>query len=162
MQIDNHKTKEGGYAILFTVVIVGIISIITFGLSNTAYKQTILSSVARDSTTAFYQADIGSECAMYVDNKFRDNGMNSTEPDWMCGGSVVVFNEPTTEAITDGNKYTYSLIMPDETSISKCFRIEIIKSETSALISTEINSRGYNICNKGNMRTVERALRVTY
>lgn len=162
MQIIHNKTKNGGYAILFTVVIVGIISIITFGLSNSAYKQTILSSVARDSTTAFYQADIGSECAMYADNKFQDNEMNSAEPGWMCGGSVVAFNAPTTEAIMDGNKYTYSLIVPNETSIAKCFRIDIIKLKTSTLISTEINSRGYNICNKGNMRTVERALRVTY
>ena len=168
MKIIMNKNKEGGYAILFTVVVVGIISMITIGLSNSAYKQTILSAVARDSTTAFYQADIGSECAMYVDAKFKDTDMNNlVEPGWTCGGKKISFDIPVESTDADSNKqYKYLLTLDNtaEKDSKKCFRLEIIKTENKidGEMNTEINSRGYNICNTGNMRTVERALKVTY
>ncbi len=145
--------RDKGYAILFTVVVVSIISMITIGLSNAAYKQLILSSVARDSTTAFYQADIASECALFFDNE-QDA---STRPDvvaFTCAETSLVFNK-----IADGS---YTITPPNGNSKDKCFRININKAITESLTSTEVEAMGYNICDKNSFRTVERSLKVTY
>jgi hypothetical protein len=158
MKINKIKNNNGGYAILFTVVIVGIISMITIGLSNSAYKQTILSSVARDSTAAFYQADIGSECALYVDREYQDQGMKVPDG-WKCAGNTLSFSEPD---ISIPNTTIYKLILSNENSSAKCFRINIKKTASETASSTEITTTGYNICNKSNFRTVERGIRVTY
>jgi hypothetical protein len=155
MKITNFKTKKGGYAILFTVVVVGIISMITIGLSNAIYKQLILSSVAKDSTTAFYQADIASECAIYMDSE-SSSGNPSTPPavsTWTCGGQSLQYTAAS-------NVYNLEPVNPSSSSV--CFRAVITKTETTTEITTQIEAKGYNICDKANSRTVERAIKVNY
>lgn len=167
MKIFNRKTnKNGGYAILFTVVVVGIISMITIGLSNAAYKQLVLSSVARDSTTAFYQADIGSECALYADNEY--NMLNTNIPTGTtCGSDPTDSLNPAiplffTQPVPNNGVISYDLILEDEILNKKCFRINVTKTESEFSISTKIQAMGYNICKKSNSRTVERAIEVNY
>ena len=165
MKIFNRETeKNGGYAILFTVVIVGIISMITIGLSNAAYKQLILSSVARDSTTAFYQADIGSECALYADNEYNminipaGTTCGSDPADPLNPGILLSFTPP----VTNNGVTSYDLILADENSNKKCFRINLTKTESDVSIASKVQAMGYNICKKSNSRTVERAIEVNY
>jgi hypothetical protein len=149
------KTKNGGYAILFTVVVVGIISAITIGLTNAAYKQMLLSSVARDSTSAFYQADIATECAMYADNidfLINTEGSPST---FDCGGVTMNYTHVLDDPL-------YQLRPQDESSSGRCFRVDVVKTEGESLITTKVEALGYNICNKNNFRTVERAIEVNY
>lgn len=168
MLINNTIKKEGGYAILFAVVVVGIISMITIGLSNAAYKQMILSSVARDSTTAFYQADIGSECALYADNEYNMKNIDIPE-DMTCGSdptdslNLVIPLSFTSPSAAQGVTI-YDLILPsvNDTSNKKCFRIKVTKKETITAITTKVQAFGYNICKKANTRTVERAIEVNY
>jgi len=152
MKTTNRKNDNKGYAILFTVVIVGIISMITIGLSNAAYKQTMLSSVARDSTIAFYQADIGSECALYADKILFFN-VDQDKTEFNCAGHSLQFQKNVAGDF-------YQLLPENPNSLSKCFRIEV--SKDAALASTEIQAKGYNYCNKSNFRTVERGIKVTY
>src|SRR5574343_1489902 len=85
-----NKNNQSGYAILFTVVIVSVISIIAIGLSNTAYKSMILSSVAKDSQTAFYQSDTATECALYAD----------TNPDVLSGNNFKCGLDENDQTIT--------------------------------------------------------------
>jgi len=59
--------RSGGFAMLFTVLVVSIMLAIGLGISDITYKQTLLSSLANDSQLAFYQADSGVECGMYYD-----------------------------------------------------------------------------------------------
>ncbi len=159
-RIKRNKNNEG-YAILFTVVVVGIISMITIGLSNSAYKQTILSAVAKDSTTAFYQADVGSECVLYVDREYQDN-MTGIPAGFKCGGYDIKFNPSVTDP-NDQNKKTYSMnLETGETSTTKCFRADIVKKVSESVLKTDVYTKGYNICKKNNLRTVERGIKVSY
>lgn len=155
----NNK-KNGGYAILFTVAVVGIISMITIGLSNAAYKQMILSSVAKDSAKAFYEADIASECALYADDiGFYDSPSSipgSTTFD--CAGHILAYNKTVISA--DEIEYTLEPESPNQSE--KCFYIKSKKTNTVDALVTVIESKGYNICNTDNIRAVERAIRVTY
>jgi Tfp pilus assembly protein PilE len=156
----NFSKNQKGYALLFTVVIVGAISIIAAGLSNTAYKQLILSSLAKDSQAAFYQADTASDCGLYADRiesaKIPPNKI-TTGGSWSCG-EISLNIQP----MGGGN---YRIEPVNQNSLDPCFRISVTKNNVSLpvpAIKTTISARGYNICNKGNPRTVEREIEVNY
>lgn len=152
---------RGGYAILFTVIVVSIISLMAIGLSNASYKQLVLSSLARDSHLAFYQSDTAAECALYADNK-----QNMALPDpWVCGLD------------TNGNDYSLGVMPPDNSDPNKtvyslqpdaamsasggpCFSIQITKDNVA--FTSNIKARGYNICDTTNPRTLERLTEVDY
>ena len=152
--INKKIRKESGYAILFAVVVISVISLITIGLSNAAYKQIILSSVARDSTTAFYQADIASECALYFDNENSD--LSTFAPGYiysLCAETNMIFG---------GDQAGGYTLTPQSQLTNKCFSIAINKTITTSVIKTSVDAKGYNICNTGSTRAVERTINVTY
>lgn len=154
-----NKKNQKGYAILFAVVIVSAISVITVGLSNIAYKQLILSSLAKDSQLAFYQADTAGDCALYADRVVSTEVpsiLNMTS--WVCSNA----NLQVIPAL-DGSG-GYDLLPQDINSLSPCFRINVVKDLTSAppLIKTKILAKGYNICDVSNLRTVEREIEINY
>lgn len=154
--------NQKGYAILFTVVIVSAISVITAGLSNTAYKQLVLSSLAKDSQSAFYQADTASDCALYIDRIIgTSNPPNvlTTGGSWTCGGTTMDVTVPVA-----GGNYTVYPTSANQTSSDPCFRIDVTKDLISnpGVVKTRISAKGYNICNKNNLRTVEREVVVNF
>ncbi|MFA6515401.1 MAG: LamG domain-containing protein [Candidatus Paceibacterota bacterium] len=127
--IKNNNQK--GYAILFTVVIVSAISAIIAGLTNSTYKQLILSSLAKDSQIAFYQADTASDCAIYADLIKWPDSSPATGVSWNCGGQTLIS--------TLGADGSYDLMPSSQESAStdSCFRINITKS---AITSTPNNN----------------------
>ncbi len=151
----NLKLKRNtGYAILFAVVVVSIISIISFGLSNTTYKQLILSSLSSDSQISYLQSDMATECSLYADNII---GLATLPASWNCGidssGGMPTFN-----VVDNGTKY---LITPVTFgSKDPCFEFDVDKTTTPG--TTVIKARGYNSCDKSNSKTVEREIEVTY
>jgi hypothetical protein len=164
--------KQKGYAILFTVVIVSAISVITAGLSNAAYKQLILSSLAKDSQLAFYEADTAGDCALYADlveypklfpsdSEASPSGIFSTlDSSWSCGGLDLTI----VPVIAGDPSSGYSLTPPQEDSSNPCFRIDVTKDTSSVfpLTKTTITAKGYNICRISNLRTVERKIKITH
>ena len=158
--VDGNPEYSKGYAVLFTLVVISIISMISMGLANTALKQIILSGVARDSTTAFYEADLGSECVMYADNNDLFPSYGNPEVGFNCGGDSYVMNTTSDSGLTS----TYTMF-PDSTlstSGNKCFRANITKESPDDFVETTIIIDGYNICNMTNMRTVQRSLLIKY
>lgn len=155
--------RQKGYAILFAVILVSIISLISFGLSNTIYKQVMLSSGARDSQLAFYESDMAMDCALYIDNQTND--LTNGQASFTCG--IDKNEKPYTLNIgtaTIQNQTVYNL-KPDTliaNSIDPCFRINITKDNSANKTATIILANGYNICNENNNRTVERTIEVKY
>jgi hypothetical protein len=159
-----YKTQKG-YAIMFTVILVSIISLIGIGLANTTYKQLMLSSGARDSQLAFYMSDMATECALYADNS-QEKILEQLA--FSCGvksnGDSYDLTISYTDSVDDRN---YVLTPDNENSIEPCFRINIEKknnnsTDPSKIIETTIEASGYNICNLDNKRTVERTIQVKY
>jgi len=148
--------KQKGFALLFTVIIVSAVSVITAGLTSAIYKQMILSSLVRDSQTAFYQADTASDCAIYADlvevPKITDPTFIEKHKtnDWTCGGLKL-----RTKLVSASG---YTLSLEDETISEPCFNIQVTRSGTL----TKIKAKGYNICDKTNPRTVEREIQIEY
>lgn len=142
---------------LFTVIIVSAISIITAGLINATYKQIILSSLAKDSQLAFYQADTAVDCALYADRILQEERpeLFSGGGSWSCGGIDLVI-EPTSS--TSYNIFPASL----ENSSEPCFRINTTGTGNGPQMNIEIKGDGYNICNKLNKKTVQRSIEISY
>lgn len=153
--------KKKGYAILFTVIIISAISALAAGLANTSYKQLILSSLVKNSQSAFYQADTAADCALYADliyNTTIKPGFFENEELWFCGGIDL-------KVLPVGDDFkSYNLIPVDEESNDPCFRISVTKSLSVSEESqgVQIKARGYNICKLNNPRVVEREIEIDY
>ena len=171
--------KNRGFAMLFTVVIISAVSIITAGLTNAIYKQIVLSSLARDSQTAFYQADTASDCALYADlvvNTLGNhpeyfNNTNTNGQPWLCGNPNDVTDNLIIKFIPnpDPSIINYT-IEPTPTIVSDggpCFKIDVVKTpgtdiNGNAILNVVVKARGYNLCDMNNSRTVEREIETDY
>ena len=164
-----NNIKQKGYAILVTIVVVSIITLIAIGLSRSTYKQLILSSLAKDSQTSFYQADTASECALYFDRVLITDPATISFPTTFSCGMDLEGSSSSIEmkvSIPDSSG-SYEINPPDSILNSDnqpCFRIEVIKETgaTSGVATTTIKAKGYNICNELNIRTVERTISISY
>lgn len=66
MILINFKTKEqSGFALLLTIIIIGVVLAITLTTINLSIKQTRLASDTRDSEIAFHAASAGVECIQH-------------------------------------------------------------------------------------------------
>jgi len=158
----NKFSNKKGYALLFAVVTISIIMVIAFGISSATNKQLILSSLARNSQTAFYQSDLATECGLYYDwksNAFMEHQVDGIDEEriseFNCGGQDMIVTYSN-----DG--YTISAEPSDSESSDPCFRLEFEKEESGNTTSTVMKASGYNICNVNNTRTVERTIEVSY
>ncbi len=157
-------SRQEGYALMFTVILVSIISLISIGLSNTTYKQMILSSGANDSELAFYESDVAMECALYLDNK--TSVLTNNILSYTCGidekGNPYLMNISSVKVSKNLTKYNLNPSSSISNSTDSCFRIEIDKDNLSDTTTTTIKANGYNICDTSNRRAVERTIEVTY
>jgi hypothetical protein len=149
--------KNNGFAMLFTVLIVSIILSIGLGISNLTFKQTVLSSLAKDSEIAFNQADTATECGMYYDLTIklfpRGTTVSNAASTLVCGSNALVLD--TAKSYTDHFVYNESL-----GNLSQpCYSVVFDKAASPT--ASVVEGRGYNICTLV-PRQVERTLQVTY
>jgi len=158
MTNQHKKNLNTGYAILFAVVMVSIISLLAIGLSGSSYKQLVLSLLAKDSQSAFFQADTASECALYADNV---KNMTSTYGSWSCG--MDASNRNTFNIGPGQNASDYEIISTKSgVSSLPCYEMSIMKDTNTSPVETTITARGYNSCNFGSPKTVQREIEVKY
>lgn len=146
---------KDGYAILFAVILVSVISMIALGLSNTTYKELIITSVAKDSQMAFYQSDMATECGLYLEQK-KASTLSGLLP-YACG--VISDGTNIQLQITSNPNGTFDVKPTDISLTSPCFDINIDKTDPNV---TTIKSNGYNMCDKTNFKTVERSIQISY
>jgi Tfp pilus assembly protein PilX len=152
----NQQTSTSGFAMLFTVLVMTLILNIALGISNITFKQTILSSLARDSGVAFYQADAGMECILYYDlnvntKRFPIGSTTSTVPQELDCGAVSLDLDT---GASSADYFVYESI----TGSAPCIAAVSIDKRGAQVI---LQSRGHNIC-QTHPRQVERALEVRY
>jgi hypothetical protein len=150
-----------GFAMLFTILLISLVLAMALGISNITFKQTILSSLAKDSQIAFYQADAGADCGLYYDftlGSFPQGSTVSTVPATLtCGNDTLSLN--TSESQTTGPSGDYFIYYFNGAGgSSSCYNIVFDKRASEKLIQ----SYGYNVCATSSPRQVERALEVKY
>lgn len=150
-----NKINQKGYALLFTIVIISMISLLTVGLSNTTLKQLILSLGAKDSQMAFFQSDMAVECALYAETR------NMLTKKFNCG--VDKRGSPYQLEANMKSPGNYDISVPSlDNSLDPCFRISINQVTNSNKVVTTVWAKGYNICDLKNDRTVERTIKIIY
>jgi hypothetical protein len=167
--------SKKGFTVLFAVLISGLLLAVGLGILNIALKESILSSLLRESQFAVYAADSGIDCVLYHD--FNSSAF-SPEPAGAslisCAGGNVVrpYTEDVAsvggEALGDPSKFMISF----GGGLPYCTIVEVIKYDAGSVpafgvscpegICTLVISRGYNTCDLNNPRRVERAFRVLY
>ncbi len=136
-------TNEKGFVMLFTVLIVSIILSLAIGIANIGYKQSLLSSIGKDSQIAFYAADAGMECALLY---MAGTGF---PPGPITCGDVQLDLQP----VLPTTNMAYMPRPTGSTLTQPCFYIYPVSNSL-------IRVSGYNICDPTNPRRVERALEV--
>ena len=160
--------RSGGYALLFTLIIVSILLAIATGLSDSIFKEGLLSSTSVNSQAAFYQADTASECSLYLVEKqlpsltsnFTNNNLvNNTM--FSCG--IDANGNPLQLQVTVPNVNEF-VLKPLSVANSACFTLDInITPATSTTpLSANIFARGYNTCNNNDLHQVERGIEIQF
>jgi len=168
------SSSRRGFVLSLAVLVSGILLSIGLAIFSSALKELILSSSGRESQFAFYAADTGSECALYWD--IRHPGFptsvfaTSSDSTILPDGSGVFCNTEDITVVATGwdpaNGWDVSgLSGSSATTVfdmafanGSCATVTVIKDSGT----TQIDSRGFNTCDIGNPRRVERGLRVSY
>lgn len=151
------SSTHKGFVTLFAILIATVVLLLTIGATNIAYKETLLSSSARESERAFFSADTGIECALYLD---RVSGIFvPTFSGGDCG------DVPLEDVDSDGiSVYLFRI----DNGNNSCADVTVRKHVSiEGTLNTEIVSLGYNT-NCDNVaagefdKAVERRLEATY
>ncbi len=149
--------NQRGFTLLIAILLSTIAVTLGVSLLEVSYKQVILSSTAKQSQYAFYAADSAMECALYYDQQF--NAFSYTSP--MASGSISCdtrtitnFTNPT----SGGNKRITTFTLPCA-GTGESAEVIVYKYQDG---TTNIYANGYNTCNAGDARRIERGLKVSY
>ncbi len=155
---NNKRLSECGFAIIFAVLIGSIFLFLGIFIAHVSFKEIILSSAGKQSETAFFAADTGTECALYWDFRvggtFPKSSSESVRSPITCNGTSVPVALEASTATAATSTFTLNF------SPKGCVLVKVGKTVSG---STVIESRGRNECTSGvNPSRVERALRVRY
>ncbi|MDB5265562.1 MAG: hypothetical protein JWM39_275 [Parcubacteria group bacterium] len=147
-----------GFTLLIAVILSTVVLTVGLSLLDVAYKQTILSSTAKQSQAAFYNADSALECALYYDQKL--DAFDFATP--LAASSLTCSSTPVTNYST--------VVNPAMTMRTTIFTTPCPGSGISATTTiykyaggaTSLYADGFNTCTATDPRRVERGLKATY
>lgn len=98
------KNKKG-ISLLIAIVTTSILLVVSFVVANVALKQLVLAHLSQESQYAFYNADGGTECALYWDLK-NPSGTSAFAPyqnvTWQNVVGATAFGNTITKTAVDG------------------------------------------------------------
>lgn len=89
--------SKHGFTLLVSIIVTGILLLVSFVVANVAFKQLILVYVGAESQQAFYAADSGIECAEYWDTKNSSGISSFSSPSGSitCNGQTITSGNQT-------------------------------------------------------------------
>ena len=186
MKENNHykfierSKKQTGFTLLAAIITTSMLLIISFVVANVALKQLALSYSSEESQYSFYNADSGTECAIFWD--LKNTGVVSsfattTADTIFCNGQSISVASPVVHT-TPFPPGTATLVggggNANPTSIFEldfpkgCAIVKVTKSYppqvpyNGQVLLTQINSYGYNTCDTSAIRRFERGVSITY
>ncbi len=157
-----YKNKKG-FALLFAVLISGLLITIGISIFNISIKELMISASIRDSQTAYYAADSAAECFFYWDtisDYFKyceptDTCIKETEL-IRCNGNDVVFESEGDNNFKSNQFIRYSTDSTD--TLEPVAFMEVTKTKNNGVVDIMSSFKGYNTGETG--RRVERAYRI--
>lgn len=154
--------KEKGFALLFAVLISGLLITIGISIFNISIKELMISASIRDSQTAYYAADSAAECFYYWNEispdyfRFCDTSSCDRNIDEViCNKNNANLVEEELNHFSSNSFFRYSNEPTD--TLEPVASIDVIKSKIGEDIKVELVFRGYNTGETG--RRVERTYR---
>ena len=145
---------QRGFTLLIAVVLSSVSLSIGLVLLDIALKQVLLSSAARQSQVAFYNADSVLECALYYDQTQDTFAYGNSSGTVACNAS----SNPITVSFNNSNTpHTRTFSIPCSPT-GTLGSVTVTKTSDAA---THIYATGFNTCTD-NPRRIERGLKVTY
>ncbi len=173
--INKRLQHNTGYTLLFAVLVSSVVLAIGISILNISKKEFLLSASARESTSAFYAADSGLECAIYFSDNFSTStvGVSNASVDCIKQQLSTAAGNILYEPLDPDNKegqFTFDLKMPNGNACAiVTARLYYQDHPTLGYIPRiTIESRGYNLgwngtsCSLASPKRVERALRYTF
>lgn len=183
----NKSITKKGFSVLFATLIGSLVLAIGLAILSITIKQIKLSAAGRESQHAFYAADTGVECALYLDgggnNEQCSSGIFPNEYGgeicgvssfayYECLGKQLNFGEggagstDSLQVFDSGSNYVTTKVSVGEGDSPEnniCFDVFVTKETLdNGDKITEIESRGYSTCNEASSNRFERAIRVRY
>lgn len=129
------QQNQSGFALLITIIVVGVILSIGVSVLDLSIKQLRLSDNAKESEIAFHAANAGAECARYWRRAARDDFVIGNIVSPVCFGTAptpVLPNTLTTVPVVgDGEAFQYEFAF-SWGSDSRCSQINMIVASSSA------------------------------
>lgn len=156
--MNNNIENKKGFALLFAVLISGLLITIGISIFNISIKELMISASIRDSQTAYYAVDSAKECFSYwdtVSDYFRycetESCIKETES-INCNGNDAVFEETVEGGLKSSQFVKYSTNPTD--TLEPVASMEIIRNRDGEDLVTYLVFKGYNTGETG--RRVER------
>ena len=149
---------QRGYALLIAVILTSVILSVGLSLAALSYKDVLLASSAKDSSSAFYAADAALECALYADQ--QQDAFDYTTPAGAlnCAGTGYSIS-------VIGSGATSTMQVPSGSTLfrfnggSSCATVTVYKGSTG---HTQLYATGYDTCNLSDPRLLERGIQASY
>ena len=130
----HRNTHETGFALLMTLIVVGVVISVGLSILDLSVKQVRLATNARDSEIPFHAANAGMECAQF----WRRNQMNAMEVGdpvtLACFGSGTFSNTVTdltaSNVTGDGEAFQYEFLFTWGTP-SRCSAINLVVASST-------------------------------
>lgn len=149
-------TSPRGFTLLIAVILTSVLLSVGLSLIDTAYKQLLLSSTAKQSEMAFYIADSALECALYHDQRLGSFSFTTPAANISCNGQTAPITLVSLTGTVRTSSVTFPCITGGGTSQGS---ITVYKNISGA---TAIYANGLSSCIATDPRRVERGLKITY
>jgi len=129
--------KQGGFALLISLVVVGVVISVGLSILDLSIKQVRLSSNAKESELAFHAANAGMECARYWRREEADRIETGQSFNPTCFGGTLVSNTvtpiPSANVVGDGEvfQYKYEFTWGEGTEV-RCTSVNMIVASANA------------------------------
>lgn len=154
-------TSPRGFTLLIAIILTSVLLAVGLSLIDTAYKQLILASTAKQSEIAFYLADSALECALYYDQQLGSFAFSGAASSISCN-NVAVLNFSSS---VSGSVRTTTFSVPCAGTGLEA-TVTVYKTNGPACntsgATTCIYSNGYSSCDAADPRRVERGIKVYY
>lgn len=143
------------FTLLMSVLVSSVLLALGYEIYNLAVKEVTLSSAGRESQFAFFAADTGIECSLYLDGKLDAFSTTSPITEVPCG---IATSSVTRQVVGTSYISTFSFSLGSGTR-TQCVDVRVTRENPKRTI---IESYGHNTCVLDDPLRLERAIRVTY
>lgn len=149
MIINTHTKESAGFALLMTIIVVGVVLSIGLTILDLSIKQVRLASAAKDSEIAFHATNAGLECARYwqrqaaslieVGDQFSPTCFEEAPEEVTPLGPSG--NSPNLDNFADGEAYLYEYSFTWGADSDRCSEI------SSLIVSADLTGNGVEVDN---------------